>query len=196
MKRRDVIQTAVAVGLLGPGAWLAAAEQRLTRTPRDFAGPFYPTGKRHRTNDLIVGTPRTDVLDLRGTLLDPLGTPIAGALIDIWQADPEGRYRHPRDTRRGERWDEFLYWGEATTGADGSFGFRTYVPGAYASRPAAHIHYKVWFQRQLLLTSQIYFEELGGPQGLAWSDAAATLQTTSLRRIDNTGFAAEVRIIV
>ena len=196
MKRRQLLQSAVAAGLFGPAALLAAPEKRLPATPRDYAGPYYPAGARNRTNDLIIGQPRSDVLDLQGNVLDELGAPRVGVLVDIWQADPEGRYKHPRDASPGKRWEEFLYWGEAVTDSDGRFRFRTYVPGEYAARPAEHIHYKVWSSRRLLLTSQIYFEELGGPQGLAQSDSAASLQTVSLHRVDDTGLQANVSIVV
>lgn len=196
MKRRQLLQSAIAAGVLWPAAFLAESEKRLARTPGDYTGPYYPVGARNRTNDLITGQPRSDVLDLQGIVLDELGAPRAGVLVDIWQADPEGRYKHPRDRSPGSRRDEFLYWGEAVTDADGHFRFRTYVPGAYAARPAEHIHYKVWSNRRLLLTSQIYFEELGGSQGLARSDFAASLQTVNLHRVDDTGFRAKASIVV
>lgn len=196
MKRRQLIQTAVATGLLWPAALLPAPDGRLARTPGDYAGPFYPVGARNRTNDLITGPPRSDVLDLRGRVFDEFAAPRAGVLIDIWQADPEGRYKHPGDATPGERRQEFLYWGEAITDKDGRFRFRTYVPGEYAARPAEHIHYKVWAHRQLLLTSQIYFEELGGARGLARSDAAATLQTVNLHRVGEAKLQADVSIVV
>ena len=196
MQRRQLLQSALATGLLWPTALLAAEQEQLARTPRDYAGPYYPVGARNRTNDLIIGQPRSDVLDLGGRVLDEFGAPRAGALVDIWQADPEGRYKHPRDRSPGDRWDDFLYWGEAVTDADGSFRFRTYVPGEYAARPAEHIHYKVWSNRRLLLTSQIYFEELGGPQGLARSPSAASLQTVNLRRVGDTSRQADVRIVI
>ena len=91
--------------------------------------------------------------------------------------------------------EEFLYWGEASTDADARFRFRTYVPGRYSQRPAQHIHYKVWRDRQELLTSQIYFDELGGAKGLARSGNAA-LQTVSLERIDDDSFTAELDIVI
>ena len=194
MNRRKLVQSAVTVGLLS-GLPVAAGTE-LPKTPRDYTGPFYPKGPRNRTSDLIVGEPQAEVLHLGGRVLAPDGNPLAGVLVDIWQADPNGRYKHPRDRGQNSLMDEFLYWGEASTDAEARFRFRTYVPGSYSARPAQHIHYKVWRDRQELLTSQIYFDELGGTRGLARSERAAVLQTVSLERVDDDSFAAELDIVI
>ncbi|MCY3621743.1 MAG: protocatechuate 3,4-dioxygenase [Gammaproteobacteria bacterium] len=193
MNRRKLVQSVVAVGLL---SGLPAAGTELPKTPRDYTGPFYPKGPRNRRSDLIVGEPRAEVLHLAGRILTPDGSPLTGVLVDIWQADPNGRYKHPRDRGQDSLMEEFLYWGEASTDAEARFGFRTYLPGRYSARPAQHIHYKVWRDRRELLTSQIYFDELGGARGLARSERAAALQTVSLERIDEETFAAELQIVI
>ena len=193
MNRRELVQSAVSIGLL-PGL-AAAAGAELPRTPRDYTGPFYPKGPRNPKNDLIVGEPEAEILHLSGRVLAPDGSPHAGVLVDIWQTDPNGRYKHPRDRDQDSLMDRFLYWGEALTDAEARFRFRTYVPGRYDARPAQHIHYKVWRDRKELLTSQIYFDELGGARGFARSDKA-TLQTVSLERLDAGSVAAELDIVV
>ncbi len=194
MNRRKLVQSAVAVGVLS-GLPVAAGTE-LPKTPRDFTGPFYPKGPRNRQNDLIAGEPQAEILHLGGRVLASNGRPLADVLVDIWQADPNGRYKHPRDQEQDSLMDGFMYWGEALTDAEARFQFRTYVPGRYAARPAQHIHYKVWRDRRELLTSQVYFEELGGAQGLARSDKAAALQTVSLERIDDNAVAAELDIVI
>ena len=85
--------------------------------------------------------------------------------------------------------------GEATTDADARFRFRTYVPGRYAARPAQHIHYKVRQGERELLTSQMYFAELGGARGLSRS-AKAELQTVNLERIEDGSAAAAIEIVI
>ena len=193
MNRRKLVQSAVTVGWLsGVGA---AAGTELPKTPRDYTGPFYPKGPRNRKSDLIVGELEAEVLHLSGRVLAPDGNPLAGVLVDIWQADPNGRYKHPRDRGQDSLMAGFLYWGEAVTDAEARFRFRTYVPGRYSARPAQHIHYKVWREGRELLTSQIYFEELGGARGFARSEKAA-LQTVSLERIADETLAAEVQIVI
>ena len=179
MRRRDFVRTSMMAGLAALPLSRALATP-LPRTPRDYEGPYYPVDGRNRSNDLVVGTPREQLLHFRGRVVDTDGSPIAHGLVDIWQADPLGRYKHPRDSSAGERWDEFLYWGEATTTVDGEFEFRTYLPGDYGRRPA-HIHYKIWHNRQRLLTSQMYFEQTGGTRGASRFASGSDLQTVSLQ---------------
>lgn len=194
MKRRWFIRSMAAVAVLANN-WAAHAESGLKKTPRDYEGPYYPTGPRHRTNDVVVGEPRSQLLNLTGRIVDTDGAPLRAALFDFWQADPLGRYRHPRDRTPGERWDDFLYWGEATTDDDGRFSVRTYVPGDYGGRPA-HVHYKVWSKKKSLLTSQIYFAELGGARGAARSSAADEQQTVNLQNDGENAVRAELQVVV
>ena len=195
MNRRDLVRSAVAAGVVTGAAPLAFAGQR-PKTPRDYTGPFYPRGPRNRTNDLIVGTPRTDVLQLGGRVVAPDGAPHVGVVVDIWHADPEGLYKHPRHSGQDRLMEEFLYWGEAVTDDAGGFRFRTYVPGSSPARPAEHVHYKVWSDGDELLTSQIYFAELGGPGRQARSSEAATLQTANLIRAGDGRINADIDIVM
>ncbi len=193
MNRRSVLGSVVSIGVLSRVPAAVAAERR--KTPRDFTGPFYPRGPRIGATDLIVGEPRAEVLHLSGRVLATDGSPRSGVLVDIWHADPNGRYKHPRHGGQDRLMDGFLYWGEATTDADARFRFRTYVPGRYEARPAQHIHYKVWQGERELLTSQMYFAELGGARGLSRS-AKAALQTVSLERIGDGSAAAAIEIVI
>ena len=193
MKRRLFLQTTTAVAI-SPAGLLLADDGELPRTPWDHEGPFYPVGPRHATSDLIVGQPCEEALHLRGEVLTPDAAAVEGARVEIWQTDPLGRYRHPRDRSAGERWSDFLYWGEAETDAEGRFGFRTYVPGAYGGRPA-HIHYKVWNNGRHLLTSQVYFRQTGGTRGLSRYPSRGDLQTVGLGEA-TAGLSAFVRVVV
>ena len=180
MKRRRFLKSAIIAGLAPAAASRGfAADKPLQLTPRDYEGPYYPVGERHRTADLVIGQPRDRILRFRGQVVNADGSPIAHGLVDMWQADPLGRYKHPRDRSAGERWSEFLYWAETPTDRDGRFEFRTYLPAAYNRRPA-HIHYKVWHERRHLLTSQMYFEQTGGTRGASRSSANTSLQTVSI----------------
>ena len=196
MNRRLFVRALAAAGVLA-NPWITARADGddLARTPRDYEGPYYPVGGRNRTSDLIIGEPRDQVLNFTGQVVDTSGNPVANALFDCWQADPLGRYKHPRDRSAGARWDEFLYWGEATTDADGRFAVRTYVPGDYGNRPA-HIHYKIWSKKKTVLTSQVYFAELGGPRGAARSSDAVNRQTVSLRDASDGTATASLQIVV
>ena len=198
MNRRKLVRSAVATGLVaGTGSLsMVSMAAQLPKTPRDYTGPFYPRGPRNHTYDLIVGTPRTDVLHLGGRVLTPDAAPRAGVVVDIWQTDPKGRYKHPRDRDQDRLMEEFLYHGEAVTDDAGRFHFRTYVPGGYRFRPVPHVHYKVWSDGDELLTSQIYFAGLGNPARHAKSREAATLQTTNLTPAGEGRLNADIDIVL
>ena len=195
MKRRTFFQSTVAASLMAnPLGQVLAKGETLPKTPRDYEGPYYPVGPRNKTNDLIIGDPRDKVLRFHGTVVDIHGQPFKGALVDIWHTDPLGRYKHPKDQSDGERWQDFLYWGETLTSGSGAFEFRTYVPGHYGRRPP-HIHYKVWHERKRILTSQVYFKELGGTQGASLSPTERDLQTVTLDPNED-GLTSYMRVVI
>ena len=131
-------------------------------TPSQAEGPYYTVNKpTDRDNDLTQVTgataaPLGEIIEFGGKLYDAAGLPIAGAVIEIWQTDHQGVYLHPDDPGTGRRDVNFQFYGEATTAADGSYTFRTILPGHYEPRPR-HIHVKVKRDGQELLTTQFYF---------------------------------------
>lgn len=133
-------------------------------TPSQTEGPYYTVNKpTDRDNDLTVvkgssGKAKGDQLDLSGKLYDRDGNPISGATIEIWQTDNEGIYLHPNDPKTSQRDPNFQSYGETITSADGSYSFRTIVPGQYEPRPR-HIHVKVKLDGKELLTTQFYFSD-------------------------------------
>jgi protocatechuate 3,4-dioxygenase beta subunit len=136
-------------------------------TPGQGEGPYYPLEKLDdRDNDLTVledgaGAPAGEVIEFTGKVYDAAGMPVPGAVIEIWQTDESGVYLHPGDPGTGRRDRNFQFYGEAITMADGSYGFRTILPGHYEPRPR-HIHVKVKLGGNELLTTQFYFE--GDPE--------------------------------
>jgi protocatechuate 3,4-dioxygenase beta subunit len=101
-----------------------------------------------------------------GRVIDEDGSPVAGTLLEIWQANAAGRYIHKRDDWRGPLDPNFLGIGRCVTNEGGEYRFLTVRPGAYpwgnhenAWRPA-HIHFSVlgpsWHQR---LVTQMYFPD-------------------------------------
>jgi protocatechuate 3,4-dioxygenase beta subunit len=196
MNRRLFFRALAAAGVFANiGSTARADGGVLAKTPRDYEGPYYPVGSRNRTNDLIVGDVHDRVLNFSGQVVNTQGEPLANSLFDFWQADPLGHYKHPNDRSAGERWDDFLYWGETLTDAEGRFGFRTYVPGGYGSRPP-HIHFKVWSEKKALLTSQMYFAELGGARGASLSRDADQRQTMHLQDDSDNSVKASLQIVV
>lgn len=99
-----------------------------------------------------------DALIIQGQVLDSDGTPLAGAVVEIWQTDVNGNYNHPNDSAASDLLADFQYFGTSTTDADGNYAFRTVKPGLYEPR-APHIHVKVKLDGETLLTTQFYFPE-------------------------------------
>lgn len=95
---------------------------------------------------------------LQGQLMDTDGTPIAGAVVEIWQTDINGNYDHPQASAESDLLADFQYFGTAVTDDEGYYAFLTVKPGQYEPR-AVHIHFKVKIDGYTLLTSQFYFEE-------------------------------------
>ena len=131
-------------------------------TPAQTEGPYYPVNKPvDRDNDLFVlegaaGRPSGEILAFGGRIYDGSGMPVRGAVIEIWQTDENGAYLHPRDPSTSRRDVNFQSYGESVTERNGSYSFRTVMPGAYERRPR-HIHVKVRLDGKELLTTQFYF---------------------------------------
>jgi protocatechuate 3,4-dioxygenase beta subunit len=110
------------------------------------------------------GAPIGERIIVSGRMLDENSKPIAGALIEIWQCNAAGRYRHTVDDHDAPLDPNFTGVGRVLTEKDGGYRFVTIKPGAYpwrnhynAWRPA-HIHLSL-FGLGLLqrLVTQMYF---------------------------------------
>lgn len=178
-----------------------AAGEQLVKTPADYEGPFYPvTRQQDVDNDLTrvkgqTGVAAGDILNLSGLVVNTRGEPQKNITIEIWQTDPKGRYKHPGDSTPGERDPGFQYWGATLTGPDGTYFFRTVVPGAYEPRPA-HIHFKVLDDEKVLLTSQIYFMTTSDRARLPSMGSLIELQTTDLKPSEKGEFEAFFKIVL
>ncbi|MDA8386556.1 MAG: protocatechuate 3,4-dioxygenase subunit beta [Actinomycetota bacterium] len=132
-------------------------------------GPLFDMERIHgNLTDLTAqhpgGEPVGERINLSGRLLDGSGRPLAGQLIEIWQANAAGRYAHAGDRHSAPLDPHFTGAGRTITGADGSFNFLTIKPGPYpwhnnpnAWRPS-HIHFSVFgrsFAERLI--TQMYF---------------------------------------
>jgi protocatechuate 3,4-dioxygenase beta subunit len=96
------------------------------------------------------------VAHVSGRILDVAGRPLSGAIVEIWQCDANGIYRHPRDGSAGRSRDlGFQGRGRVTSDAIGRYSFRTIRPVAYSGR-APHIHFKVVLPDQRALVTQMY----------------------------------------
>ena len=140
----------------------------MRRTPDQILGPFYPLTKPlDRGADLttIPGKPgraQGQVILLMGRVLNANGEPVAGARVEIWQANAFGRYTHPSDQNPAPLDPNFEGYGVQLTDAEGRYRFKTVKPYGYPTqiegwqRPP-HIHFDVSGQMDKLVT-QMYFE--------------------------------------
>ena len=197
MRRRTFLQSTIlsSVTALAPSAY----SSELPKTPRDFEGPFYPVEPRKANNILVrpeAGRSKFagHYLHFSGEVVTPTGEPIDDAKIDIWHTDPQGRYKHPRDRSKGDRHNDFGYFGLTDVDERGAFEFYTLVPGHYGNRPA-HIHYKIWRGDNPVLTSQIYFRQRGGTQGKSKSRTGSA-QVVSLDKGIDTDFRIFYQVVV
>ncbi|HTX03225.1 MAG TPA: protocatechuate 3,4-dioxygenase subunit beta [Candidatus Acidoferrales bacterium] len=124
----------------------------------------------------VVGKPVTDLtravggealgerIIVAGRVLDEHGTPVRQTLVEVWQANAAGRYRHDSDQHHAPLDPHFAGTGHALTDDDGGFRFLTIKPGPYpwanhdnAWRPS-HVHFSVFgpgFGNRIV--TQMYF---------------------------------------
>jgi protocatechuate 3,4-dioxygenase beta subunit len=114
-------------------------------TPPQTAGPFFKPDSPERASLLDAGVEGT-VLVVTGQVFTRSCQPVAGALLDFWQADYGGRYDNAGFRLRGHQYAD----------ADGRFRLETVVPGQYPGR-TRHIHVRVQAPGERVLTTQLYF---------------------------------------
>jgi protocatechuate 3,4-dioxygenase beta subunit len=114
-------------------------------TPSQMEGPFYKPRSPERRSLLDPGIAGTPIV-ITGTVLSRRCQPIAGALVDFWQADDAGTYDNQGYRLRGHQF----------TDDPGHYRLETIVPGLYPGR-TRHIHVKVQAPSQPILTTQLYF---------------------------------------
>ena len=172
ISRRALLQIGLgaAAGAVGGGLLAqASSDPGCGPTPPEIEGPFYPTRDQPDENtDLtrITGHAERaegDVVYLSGQVLDDDCRPIAGALVEIWQANRHGRYHHERDPNPAPVDPHFQGWGETLTDEQGRYSFKTILPGAYPADEARgwwrppHIHFRVSKRGYRELVTQMYF---------------------------------------
>jgi protocatechuate 3,4-dioxygenase alpha subunit len=110
-------------------------------TPSQTVGPYFTLGL-HDSNELVAGGIR-----IAGLVLDGAGEPVPDAIVEIWQADEQGRYRSD------------FGWGRSGCDEDGRYRFTTSKPGAVGDQ-APHLTVMV-FARGLLkpVLTRMYFPD-------------------------------------
>ncbi|PWC84149.1 hypothetical protein AEJ54_29940 [Azospirillum sp. Sp 7] len=150
-----------------------AGAATLVPAPGQTEGPFYPTSfPAYVDSDLVqvhgaaaraLGT----VAHIGGRSLDRSGRPVTGAVVEIWQCDAQGIYRHPRAPGYDQFDGNFQGYGRTAVDADGTYRFRTPKPVPYPGR-TPHIHYAVIVPGTGRFVTQMYVagEPLNARDGL------------------------------
>lgn len=167
LDRRGLVLGGIGLGTLGMGIASRVRAQQVLTAPQ-IEGPFYPYDLPPEYDTDLVKLGNGDaqamgqVTHVFGTVWGPGARPLADAMVEIWQCDANGRYRHPGDLETSRAPDlRFQGYGRTTTGGDGSFRFRTIRPVSYAVTGtdivrAPHIHVAVSTRGVRRLTSQLY----------------------------------------
>ena len=158
------------------GAGLAAAgiavasrglAKDLPLTAESPMGPFFPIAAPADSDaDLVwlkghAKRALGEVIEVSGRVLDMRGNPIAGARLDIWQANAAGRYAHPNDISKAPLDPNFQGFASIASDSAGEWRIVTIKPAGYDSpignRPP-HIHFDIRGKRHRNV-AQLYFPE-------------------------------------
>lgn len=167
----------------------------LVPIPSQTVGPFFHlglTGSRS-IGSLVTAETQGERINLICRVLDGDGAPVPDAMLEIWQANAEGRYNHPDDQQSDKKIDpSFVGFGRLATDNEGTCVFTTIkpgqVPGNNGSPQASHINVSV-FARGILkrLATRIYFaEDPATRQDPVLALVPADRRHTLLARRDNT----------
>ena len=139
---------------------------KILTTPAQTEGPFYPI---HKAIDQDADLTRVgnnskraagDLLVVQGKVLTPNDSPVANALVEIWQTNAWGRYHDHRDRSDAPLDPNFQGYGHYTSENDGTYQFLTIKPAAYGQgywRRTPHIHFRISGRHFDRFTTQMYF---------------------------------------
>ncbi|MFN0071377.1 MAG: hypothetical protein ACKVVP_07805 [Chloroflexota bacterium] len=182
VSRRNFLRASVAISAPLALTWLASRGEWMTDgsvtaqtlpltpecvdptdvTPSQTEGPYFTRNSPERASLLEPGLNGTRLM-LSGLVLARNCQPVAGALLDFWQADDRGAYDNEGYRLRGHQFAD----------ADGRYSLETILPAFYSGR-TRHIHLKVQAPGAPVLTTQLYFQgEPGNQRDAIFSPALA-----------------------
>jgi protocatechuate 3,4-dioxygenase alpha subunit len=136
----------------------------LPTTPSSTVGPYLSIGLTWGDGPYAVEPGTPGAFWLRGTVHDGAGDPVPDAMIETWQADPDGRFDHPDDPRGAVARPGFRGFGRSHTVDGGGYAVLTVKPGRLpdgdGGLQAPHVDVSV-FARGLLdrVVTRIYFAD-------------------------------------
>lgn len=142
------------------------------QTPSQTVGPYFAYALTPQSYGRVgIGSgvmvdPETqgERIRIEGRVFDGTGAPVIDAVIEVWQANAAGRYRHPADTREHVALDpHFTGFGRTGTDGQGAFGFDTVKPGAPGDGQAPHVNVTVLARGMLSHAfTRVYFSDETG----------------------------------
>jgi protocatechuate 3,4-dioxygenase, beta subunit len=183
LSRRRLLRCASATAAALAMPTLASSRRAIARMTD---GPFYPPQSwRERWSDWDADLTRIgdsaagrvaqgEHLGLEGRVLDTRERAIDGAVIEIWQCDALGHYRHPSTESTAAAVDDaFQGFGATRSAARGQFRFRTIKPVPYPGR-TPHIHVKLRHATFGEVTSQLFVAgDAGNARDFLWRSLPA-----------------------
>jgi len=164
-QRRGFLKASIgSLGLLITPKFASAADS-CEVTPSTEDGPLYPAEEIPWASDLTkmpgqTGSANGEVAYLFGRVKSFDCRAVSDAIVEIWQADNNGYYKHPRHTAPNGLDPNFRYFAKVRTDAAGCYMIKTIIPKWYRIfdiERAAHIHMKVRSPSNGVITSEIYF---------------------------------------
>lgn len=191
---------------------------RYAETPSQTGGPYVHIGLAPQQagfeifdnnfgNVLVQPATKGERIRIEGRVFDGTGTPVRDVLIELWQANADGKYAHPADRQDKPLDPSFRGWGR--TGADfdtGVYSFETIKPGqvvgANGQLQAPHVCL-ILFARgiNIGLHTRLYFgdEDLANAtdpvlNGIEWEVRRKTLLATREQRAGEVVYRFDIRI--
>ncbi len=191
----------------------------LRETASQTAGPYVHIGLAPKAAGFdifeknfgpVLTTPQTqgERITIEGRVFDGTDTLVRDVLLEIWQANAQGRYAHPADRQPGKQPDpSFRGWGRACSDFDtGVWSFETIKPGAVAGRGGVPMapHVNLWIVARGInigLNTRMYFDD--EPQANAadpilnlieWEERRKTLVARREQRGSATVYKFDIRL--
>jgi protocatechuate 3,4-dioxygenase, alpha subunit len=137
----------------------------LQATTSQTVGPYFKIGLSWLYRDTLLGEGVSgERVTIQGRIFDGDGVPVPDAILEVWQANAQGKYNHPEDTQDKPLELGFTGFARVPVNAEGVFRFATIkpgpVPGPDGKEQAPHLQVSI-FMRGLLrrVVTRIYFPD-------------------------------------
>lgn len=133
-------------------------------------GPFYPgifvasmPQRLDAVAPVLTHHPQGQPIELTARFTDSNGMPVRRVIVEIWQANAHGRYRHPLDHSGRPLDPQFDGFARLNTDNDGTFVFPTIKPGAHSTPTGAlrapHLRWTIFASGIDRIVTQIFFDD-------------------------------------